>query len=104
MRNLTSLTALLLLTSACMPHGPYVLGPDAKEGEERTYQGTVLSVEKDGDFLMEVKGRLLFVDYDAEEDEAVEPGDRLTVTGTIDNDMDEAEAPELDATLIEDWQ
>lgn len=88
---------------ACGPSSLYVLGPDAPAGETRTYRGTVLSVEADGDFLLEVDGRLVFVDVGELEAE-VELGDRVLVDGKIDNDRAEAESPELDATRIEPWK
>jgi hypothetical protein len=68
-----------------------------------TFNGTVLSVEEDGDFLLETNGRLLFVDV-GDADTKVELGDRVTVTGRTDNDEDEAEAPELDAETVTDWR
>lgn len=67
-----------------------------------TFNGTVLSVEEDFDFLLETSGRLLFVDV-GDTDTKVELGDRVTVTGRTDNDKDEAEAPELDAESVTDW-
>lgn len=64
-----------------------------------TLQGTVLSVEQDGDFLLETSGRLAFVDVD-ESGNKVEMGDRVSVSGKVDYDPQDHEAPELDATSI----
>ena len=103
MRTYTFLASLALASTACAPSSLYVLGPDAPAGEARDYRGTVLSVEADGDFLLEVEGRLLFVDL-GEQKTRVEMGDRVRVHGQIDNDRAEGEAPELDAARIEVWK
>lgn len=98
------LAALLSVTfTACGPSSLYVLKPDSPPGEKRQYRGTVLSVEADGDFLLEVERRLLFVDV-GELQTRVEMGDRVLVHGEIDNDRAEGEAPELDAARIEPWR
>jgi len=89
--------------AACGPNSLYVLPPDVPAGETRQYRGTVLSVEEDGDFLLEVDRRLLFVDVGDREIE-VELGDRLLVRGTVENETAEGEAPELDATRVEVWK
>ncbi len=96
------LLPVLLGTAACGFHHGYVLSDNVRDGVAASYSGTVLSVEEDGDFIMDVNGRLLFVDYEAENHD-IELGDRITVSGVIDNDADEAEAPELDAETIVDW-
>jgi len=88
----------LLLVAGCTG---YVLPHDATPGEKAEYRGTVISVEADKDFVMEVSGQLLFVDNDAHYE--VELGDRLIVYGHIDNDRDEGEAPELDAERVRPW-
>lgn len=89
---------LLLLSTACTG---YVLPHDATPDEKAKYRGTVISVEADKDFVMEVSGQLLFVDNDAHYE--VELGDRLIVYGHIDNDLAEGEAPELDAERVRPW-
>jgi hypothetical protein len=66
-------------------------------GQEMRCEGTVWSVESDGDFLMESHGRMVFVDAD-EVRHDLEMGDRVTVGGIVD--ADEGEAPELDATTL----
>jgi hypothetical protein len=94
--------APLLLTAACSHTGMYALSDSTPADQAMTFNGTVLSVEADGDFLLETSGRLLLVDV-GDTGAKVELGDRVTVTGRTDNDKDEAEAPELDAGSVADW-
>jgi len=94
--------APLLLTAACSHTGMYALSDSTPADQAMTINGTVLSVEADGDFLLETSGRLLLVDV-GDTGAKVELGDRVTVTGRTDNDKDEAEAPELDAESVTDW-
>ena len=94
--------APLLLTAACSHTGMYALSDRTPADQAMTFNGTVLSVEADGDFLLETSGRLLLVDV-GDTGAKVELGDRVTVTGRTDNDKDEAEAPELDAESVTDW-
>ena len=94
--------APLLLTAACSHTGMYALSDSTPADQAMTFNGTVLSVEADGDFLLETSGRLLLVDV-GDTGAKVELGDRVTVMGRTDNDMDEAEAPELDAESVTDW-
>ena len=94
--------APLLLTAACSHTGMYALSDSTPADQAMTFNGTVLSVEADGDFLLETSGRLLLVDV-GDTGAMVELGDRVTVTGRTDNDKDEAEAPELDAESVTDW-
>ena len=94
--------APLLLTAACSHTGVYALSDSTPADQAMTFNGTVLSVEADGDFLLETSGRLLLVDV-GDTGAKVELGDRVTVTGRTDNDKDEAEAPELDAGSVADW-
>ena len=94
--------APLLLTAACSHTGMYALSDSTPADQAMTINGTVLSVEADGDFLLETSGRLLLVDV-GDTGAKVELGDRVTVTGRTDNDKDEAEAPELDAGSVTDW-
>jgi hypothetical protein len=94
--------APLLFTAACSHTGIYALSDRTPVDKAMTFNGTVLSVEADGDFLLETSGRLLFVDV-GDTDTKVDLGDRVTVTGRTDNDKDEAEAPELDAESVTDW-
>jgi len=94
--------APLLLTAACSHTGMYALSDSTPADQAMTFNGTVLSVEADGDFLLETSGRLLLVDV-GDTGAMVELGDRVTVTGRTDNDKDEAEAPELDAGSVTDW-
>ena len=94
--------APLLLTAACSHTGMYALSDSTPADQAMTFNGTVLSVEADGDFLLETSGRLLLVDV-GDTGAKVELGDRVTVTGRTDNDKDEAEAPELDAGSVTDW-
>jgi hypothetical protein len=94
--------APLLLTAACSHTGMYALSDSTPADQAMTINGTVLSVEADGDFLLETSGRLLLVDV-GDTGAKVELGDRVTVTGRTDNDKDEAEAPELDAGSVADW-
>ena len=94
--------APLLLTAACSHTGMYALSDRTPADQAMTFNGTVLSVEADGDFLLETSGRLLLVDV-GDTGAKVELGDRVTVTGGTDNDKDEAEAPELDAGSVADW-
>ena len=94
--------APLLLTAACSHTGMYALSDRTPADQAMTFNGTVLSVEADGDFLLETSGRLLLVDV-GDTGAKVELGDRVTVTGRTDNDKDEAEAPELDAGSVTDW-
>ena len=94
--------APLLLTAACSHTGMYALSDSTPADQAMTINGTVLSVEADGDFLLETSGRLLLVDV-GDTGAMVELGDRVTVTGRTDNDKDEAEAPELDAGSVADW-
>ena len=89
----------ILTISACAPN-PYALTVHAVDGEAYSAKGTVISVERDGDFILETQGKLLFVD--AKDGMEVELGDRVVVKGAIDND-DDSEAPELDAVSIQDW-
>jgi len=96
------LLAPLLLVAACSHTGMYALSDRTPADQAMTFKGTVLSVEADGDFLMETSGRLLLVDV-GETGAKVERGDRVTVVGRTDNDKDEAEAPELDAETVTDW-
>ena len=96
------LLAPLLLTAACSHTGMYALSDRTPADQAMTFNGTVLSVEADGDFLLETSGRLLLVDV-GDTGAKVELGDRVTVTGRTDNDKDEAEAPELDAESVTDW-
>jgi hypothetical protein len=94
--------APLLLTAACSHTGMYALSDRTPADQAMTFNGTVLSVEADGDFLLETSGRLLLVDV-GDTGAKVELGDRVTITGRTDNDKDEAEAPELDAESVTDW-
>ena len=94
--------APLLLTAACSHTGMYALSDSTPADQAMTFNGTVLSVEADGDFLLETSGRLLLVDV-GDTGAKVELGDRVTVTGRTDNDKDEAEAPELGAGSVADW-
>ena len=94
--------APLLLTAACSHTGMYALSDRTPADQAMTFNGTVLSVEADGDFLLESSGRLLLVDV-GDTGVMVELGDRVTVTGRTDNDKNEAEAPELDADSVTDW-
>lgn len=96
------LLAPLLLTAACSHTGMYALSDRTPADQAMTLNGTVLSVEADGDFLMETSGRLSFFDV-GETGAKVELGERVTVSGRTDNDKDEAEAPELDAETVTDW-
>ncbi|OZB15138.1 MAG: hypothetical protein B7X53_12180 [Hyphomonas sp. 34-62-18] len=96
------LLAPLLVTAACTHTGFYALSDSTPSDRAMTFNGTVLSVEADGDFLLETSGRLLLVDV-GDTDVKVELGDRVTVTGRTDNDNDEADAPELDAESVTDW-
>ncbi|MFZ4122357.1 MAG: hypothetical protein ACOYKM_11915 [Caulobacterales bacterium] len=96
------LLAPLLLTAACSHTGMYALSDRTPSDQAMTFNGTELSVEADGDFLLETNGRLLFVDV-GDTGAEVELGDRVTVSGRTDNDKDEAEAPELDAESVMDW-
>lgn len=96
------LLAPLLLTAACSHTGMYALSDSTPTNQAMTFKGTVLSVEADGDFLLETRGRLLLVDV-GDTGAKVELGDRVTVTGRTDNDADDAEAPELDAESVTDW-
>jgi hypothetical protein len=103
MKKCASILPLAFVAAACAPGSPYVLPPDAPAGEVREFRGTVLSVEADGDFLLEVDGRLLFVDF-GELTTSVEMGDRVRVQGSVDNDREDGEAPELDAARIDVWK
>lgn len=94
--------APLLLTAACSHTGMYALSDRTPADQAMTFNGTVLSVEADGDFLLETSGRLLLVDV-GDTGAKVELGDRVTITGRTDNDKNEAEAPELDAESVTDW-
>ena len=94
--------APLLLTAACSHTGMYALSDRTPADQAMTFNSTVLSVEADGDFLLETSGRLLLVDV-GDTGAKVELGDRVTITGRTDNDKDEAEAPELDAESVTDW-
>lgn len=87
---------------ACSHTGMYALSDRTPADQAMTFNGTVLSVEADGDFLLETSGRLLLVDV-GDTGAKVELGDRVTVAGRTDNDKDEAEAPELDAESVTDW-
>lgn len=92
----------LLLTAACSHTGIYALSDFTPSDLAMTFKGTVLSVEADGDFLLETSGRLLLVDV-GDTGAKVELGDRVVVAGRTDIDEDEAEAPELDAESVTDW-
>lgn len=96
------LLPLLLVTSACAHSSLYMLSDTAVDGDMQVVKGTVLSVEEDGDVLLESSGRLVFIDMDDVEDE-LELGDRIIVHGVIDNDVDEGEAPEIDAERVDSW-
>jgi hypothetical protein len=96
------LMAPLLLTAACSHTGMYALSDLTPSDQAMTFKGTVLSVEADGDFLLETSGRLLLVDV-GETGAKVELGDRVVVAGRTDIDEGEAEAPELDAESVTDW-
>lgn len=98
MKKLTLIVLPLLLTSCVTQR--YALDNHAIDGEEYSAKGTVISVERDGDFVLETCGKLLFVDVS--KGMKVELGDRVIVSGKIDND-DEDEAAELDAESIEAW-
>ena len=98
MRQPLALLGILAL-SACASH-PYALSIHAVDGESYLAKGTVISVEADGDFVLETNRKMLFVD--AKDGMEVELGDRIMVKGTIDND-DDSEAAELDAESIQDW-
>ncbi len=99
MKKLT-LLSLPLILAACATT-PYALDVHATDGASYSAKGTVISVEQDGDFVLETQGKMLFVDVE-KGTPSVELGDRLIVSGEIDND-DESEAPELDAKQIEEW-
>lgn len=92
--------SLCFLVSGC---SPYLLADSAADGDTLTAKGTVLSIESDGDFVMESSGKFLFVDADDIKNAELELGDRVIVTGEIDIDEDDTEAPELDAKSITDW-
>jgi hypothetical protein len=94
--------APLLLIGACAHPGMYALPDRTPADQAMTFKGTVLSVEADGDFLLETRGRLLFVDV-GDTGVEVELGDRVIVSGSTDSDLDEGEAPELDAESVTDW-
>jgi hypothetical protein len=96
------LLAPLLLAAACSHTGIYALSDFTPSDQAMTFKGTVLSVEADGDFLLETSGRLLLVDV-GDTGAKVELGDRVVVAGRTDIDEDEAEAPELDAESVTDW-
>jgi len=96
------LLAPLLLTAACSHTGIYALSDRTPSDQAMTFTGTVLSVEADGDFVLETSGRLLLVDV-GDTGAKVELGDRVIVAGRTDNDEDEADAPELDAQTVTDW-
>ena len=92
----------LVLTACVHHHHIYALQNDAIDGMHKTFSGTVLSVEKDGDFLLETRGKLVFIDMDKQKSQ-VQLGDRITVSGVVDNDINNSEAPEIDAQDITDW-
>lgn len=94
---LVTLAAVGIVSASCSPM-VYRLSP-AHSGKTLTLSGTVLAVEEDGDFLIETYGRLAFIDV-GESEIKVEMGDQVLVTGTVDHDPDDSEAPELDATRI----
>ncbi len=98
MKKLAFLSMSLLL-AACTTN-PYALSIHSTDGEAYSAKGTVISVEDDGDFVMETHGKTLFVDV--KDGMSVELGDRVIVGGFIDND-DDTEAAELDADRISDW-
>lgn len=94
MKLLLSLSAALVLAS-CANRVGYKLTPEM-QGLKTSVTGTVLSVEEDGDFLLESDGLLVFVDADDLKTE-VEMGERVTVSGEVDYDPEDTDAPELDA-------
>lgn len=71
-------------------------------GSKLCLHGTVLATEEDGDFLLETHGKLAFVDVGDLRDR-VEIGDRVVVSGVVEDDGDEGEATELDAVRIQAW-
>jgi len=85
--------------AACGPNSLYVLPPDVPAGETRQYRGTVLSVEEDGDFLLEVDRRLLFVDVGDREIEVElrQDRDRSRLAFLYDAEAPEPAAGERDA-------
>lgn len=96
------LLAPLLLTAACSHTGMYALSDRVPSDQSMTFRGTVLSVEADGDFLLETSGQLLLVDV-GDTGAKIELGDRVIVAGRTDNDEDEVDAPELDAESVTAW-
>ena len=96
------LPALALVLPACSPGIAYRLTPEMADSN-LVLEGTVLATEKDGDFLLETDGLLALVDAE-DLDHEVEMGDRVRVSGTVEHEPDDAEAPELDASRIEPWR
>jgi hypothetical protein len=80
----------------------YALSDRTPSDQAMTFNGAELSVEADGDFLLETRGRLLFIDV-GDTGGKVELSDRVTVNGQTDSDKDDAEAPELDAESVTVW-
>ena len=98
MKSMIILVAAALLTASCTN---YRLS-SADAGKTMTLKGTVLAVERDGDLLLESGGRMAFIDV-ADTNTDVEMGQQVIITGEVEHDANEGEAPELDAVSIEPW-
>ncbi len=104
MKIKTFLTAISFLALASCSHSPYVLNLKSQDGQKAQFTGTVISVERDRDFVLEVGGKYLFVDMGDLAKKRVELGDYIEVHGKIDVEEDGNERPELDATKIKSAQ